>query len=51
MKIIVEMKKEGLLFGALIKKKRYWPSLVSDNTISEYFETNQSVRQMLSVAS
>ena len=39
MKAIVELKKEGLFAGALIKKRRYWPALVPGDAISEYFET------------
>lgn len=30
---------EELFAAALINRRRYWPTLVSDNAIGEYFET------------
>ncbi len=45
MKAIVELKKEGLFAGGLIKKRRYWPALVPSFTISQYFNT-KSVGEM-----
>lgn len=39
LKGIVELKKEGIYAGALIKKRRYWPSLVPGEEIDSHFES------------
>ena len=41
LKGIVELKKEGLYAGALIKKQRYWPSLVPGKEIDAHFDNKQ----------
>ncbi len=38
LKGLVELKKEGIFAGALIKKRRYWPSLVPGEAIQSHFE-------------
>ncbi len=35
---IVELKKEWIFAGALIKKRRYWPALVPGDAFDEHFE-------------
>lgn len=38
LKGIVELRKRGLFSCALIKKRRYWPTLVPGDTMQQYFE-------------
>ena len=38
LKGIVELRKRGLFSCALIKKRRYWPTLVPSDTMQQYFE-------------
>ncbi len=39
LRVIVELKKEGVFAGALIKKQHYWLSLVPGEAINKHFQS------------
>ena len=51
LKVIVELKKEGLYAGALIKKQRYCTSLVSGKKLMHTSTINKLARPMPSAVS
>lgn len=49
LKGLVELRKRGLFAGALIKKRRFWPSLVPGQAIDEHCAANLQVGQCKAV--
>jgi hypothetical protein len=41
LKGIIELKKQGVLAGALVKKRRYWPKYIRGDDIIAHFESKE----------